>query len=562
MKRCFGDLPLAKKVIFFQSLAFCSIVILALTAISYLAHQQRMIKMLYEKHAVGLTEIMEFKDKLNEMHFTGYKVLTWISAQYDSNNVKKAFATLSCAVDTSNLKLSKILANSQLSSNEIQFFKALQDSLQVYSKLAVGSTKIGLDDIQLGCMTLAGAEKRYCSINLIVDTIVAMRTMEAKKSYQSAVTAARSRMIIFAAIVFASILVTIFLVIAIISLVTRPINNIARMLGDMTKGEWDLTRRIPKRYNDEIGKMSQVINLFIERLQTIIADLSNKTNVLSHASDQFVTSASSMIDSMKNMTNRTDAAVNTSSAVANNVTDLSSSAIQMSSSVGAVSISINKLNISFIDVAQSCEKSFSATSVAQAHVHATKDLVDNLKNSADQIGAIIGLIDKITKQINLLALNARIEAVNAGDAGKGFTVVATEVKGLAEQTAKATEGIKKQVFAIQEDAGSAYKAVHEMADVISNLNQLSRVIASAAEEQSVTVTQIAGNITNTSDVAEHIAKNLQETTQKMNAVVKDVQMAGIEATNTSKNAEVIRIEGDQLKSITIELGNVVNQFST
>jgi methyl-accepting chemotaxis protein len=145
----------------------------------------------------------------------------------------------------------------------------------------------------------------------------------------------------------------------------------------------------------------------------------------------------------------------------------------------------------------------------------TARTMNKLGDSSAEIGNVIKVITSIAAQTNLLALNATIEAARAGEAGKGFAVVATEVKELAQETARATEDISRRVEAIQADTTGAVGAIEEITRVIARISDFQTTIASAVEEQTATTTEmnrsvaeaargtkdIAGNVTGVADAA-------------------------------------------------------------
>ncbi|WP_308442113.1 methyl-accepting chemotaxis protein, partial [Planosporangium flavigriseum] len=120
--------------------------------------------------------------------------------------------------------------------------------------------------------------------------------------------------------------------------------------------------------------------------------------------------------------------------------------------------------------------------------------VGRLGESSVEIGNVVKMITSIAEQTNLLALNATIEAARAGEAGKGFAVVATEVKDLAQETAKATEDISRRVQSIQTDSTAAVEAIAHIAEVIGQINSFQETIASAVEEQSATTSEMSRNV--------------------------------------------------------------------
>jgi hypothetical protein len=135
--------------------------------------------------------------------------------------------------------------------------------------------------------------------------------------------------------------------------------------------------------------------------------------------------------------------------------------------------------------------------------------VGELRDAAQQIGAVVELISSIAGQTNLLALNATIEAARAGDAGKGFAVVATEVKSLAAQTAKATEQIGGQIGAIQMATARAADAIQEIAGTVREVNEIAMTIASAVVEQAAATQEIARSVDSVSGTTANIARTME-----------------------------------------------------
>jgi methyl-accepting chemotaxis protein len=160
----------------------------------------------------------------------------------------------------------------------------------------------------------------------------------------------------------------------------------------------------------------------------------------------------------------------------------------------------------------------------------TNVTVRTLVETADKIGSVVTLIQEIAEQTNLLALNATIEAARAGEAGKGFAVVASEVKNLATQTAKATEEIGQQITTMQGITGNAAEAIAAIGKAINEIDEVSASIASAVEEQSAATGEIARNTqeasTGTRLVSSEIASVQQGVSEAGGAAAEVVAAAG------------------------------------
>jgi methyl-accepting chemotaxis protein len=202
---------------------------------------------------------------------------------------------------------------------------------------------------------------------------------------------------------------------------------------------------------------------------------------------------------------------------------------EVSANVNVVAASSEEMMASIREISKCATE---ATRVAKAAVtiaETTTQTIHQLGASSSEIGKVIKVITSIAQQTNLLALNATIEAARAGEAGKGFAVVANEVKELAKETARATEEIGQKIEAIQTDTQAAINAIGEVSQIITHVNDISNVIASAVEEQTATTTEIGRNVT-------EAAMGTKEIASSISGVAKSAQMTMAGAAETQSSA--------------------------
>ncbi len=227
-----------------------------------------------------------------------------------------------------------------------------------------------------------------------------------------------------------------------------------------------------------------------------------------------------------------DAAVFKSDATAQNVQTISAAAEEMSSAIAEVS--------------QQVTRTSQISDQAVASVEGAKKIIHLLVDTSGKIGDVVGLIEDIAEQTNLLALNATIEAARAGEAGKGFAVVASEVKQLAGQTAKATEEVREQIRSIQAATGNVEQSFVGIGDIITQINQSMTIVAAALEEQGAASREIASGAEKASAGTTGMVGDVREIGQGMGAVDQAAQkvseITGSLADHATQSVEALLVK--------------------
>jgi methyl-accepting chemotaxis protein len=291
-------------------------------------------------------------------------------------------------------------------------------------------------------------------------------------------------------------------------------------------------QELERQSADEIGDLMVAMNVMQSRLREMIVAVAQMSGHVANSSEDLRNVSQQMTDNAEETANQSRL--------------VSLSVEEVSQSLQAVATATEEMSSSIKEISKSATEATKVTKSAVSATETTNASVLKLGKSSAEIGQVIKVITSIAHQTNLLALNATIEASRAGEAGKGFAVVASEVKELSRETAKATEEISRKIEAMQGETQTTTKAIAQITEIITQVNSISNMIASAVEDQTATTNEMVRNVNHAATGSAGIVDNIRA-------------VAGA-AKSTTQGASETQTAARELSTMAAELRKLVAQF--
>ncbi|PSW06013.1 methyl-accepting chemotaxis protein [Photobacterium lipolyticum] len=352
-------------------------------------------------------------------------------------------------------------------------------------------------------------------------------------------------------VLLSSIVIVVFSIIAILFIanrMTHSVQNMVDTLNDIADGEGDLTRRLEVKGDDEIAQLGHAFNRFAGKLQSIISQVADVT-------EQVTGAAKNINDQTISLTRQLQVHNNETEQVVTAVTEMSSAASEVAMNANEVSNATSNASQDSLVAQQRVDTSVVSITALVEEVDQAGQHIHSLHQQSQKIDNVLKVIGEIAEQTNLLALNAAIEAARAGEQGRGFAVVADEVRGLASRTQSSTKEIKEMLDELHRLVGQAVSSMdhsqstcHEAVNAANSITDSLSSVTGAVEAINDMTSHIATAATEQSSVTDEINRNM--------VAIQDIVSELIHSSSTSE--QVV----NELNHAGSELKQLVGQFKT
>ncbi|HTY35593.1 MAG TPA: methyl-accepting chemotaxis protein [Bacteroidota bacterium] len=496
---------------------------------------------MYEEVTVPLVQLGSVESDVQAVAAQAYTVLLSTSAQEDERSVQK-IDELSQNIDANMAKVEKTISTESVHQAFDGFAAARKEYTPLLKQcMAMAQAGKKREAYAFARTSVAPIRSRMATaLNKLAEVIVA----QAKETSEANAALAKRATTTATIVLILGFMIALGLGIFIAHSVVKPLKYLFSQAQMVAQG--DLTVEVVQKSKDEIGQLAGAFAGMVDNLRDTLGRVSEASSAVASASSEISSSTEEMAAGAQEQTSQ-------ASEVASAVEEMTKTIVENSRNAGATAETAKQARQAAEQGGRVVEETVAGMNRIATVVHQSAGTVKALGKSSDQIGEIIGVIDDIADQTNLLALNAAIEAARAGEQGRGFAVVADEVRKLAERTTKATKEIAGMIKQIQAETTGAVSAMEEGTNEVEKGKEL-------ADKAGVSLKEIVDVSQRVTDMVAQIAAASEQQSSASEQISKNVEAISAVTGQTASGTQQVARAAEDLNRLTETLEQLVRRF--
>jgi len=535
------------KILAGPAIAVAFMLLLGILGYAVLSEQQAGMRDMAENRIGNFAFASQQSERLGAVHSGAYRFFTWIES-FDAAKMERAITALLANVDVVVEAVKRFDAGTALESDERAVLARVNEALTRYRKELATALDLASRDANMGMVAMQTVDQRYQETNGLIGRWVELEGSLASKRFIKAEADSTRAVIVSGTVLLLAACMAVLASLWLARAIMRPVSEATALAEAIAGG--DLTTEIGLREqgDDELGRLVGSLAAMQSRLKQMILEIGS-------SADQVTTAAGKLADASNGISTSSIAQTEAASATAAAVEEVSVSIAQVSDNAEAArEVAQETANVSKSGLEGINDASREVRLIEASITEFSRDITE-LQQQAGQIGSVALLIKDIAEQTNLLALNAAIEAARAGEQGRGFAVVADEVRRLAERTAAATNEIRTTIDSIQSKTGSAAKTMAGVNDQVARGVKVIGDLVAPLEQLSTSAGRALGNLVELSDATKEQSEASNQIAQNVERIV---HMAEENSSAVAHSAQA----SEELSQLAQQMLGMVRHFKT
>ncbi len=534
-------LKLSQKLFVVPLILIGGTAIVIIISIVSLSKSSEAVTELYERRMTRALDVYDILMDFSEASSGLNKIIIWNRSKYDKAKINELTNSTFKKIDEALRQLAQLEASAQLYKGRYQKLIDVGNELKKNAQTIIDLAEY---DLNAATMALSTIDEKYSAIHKELNELAENQRDNAKQKYFTTTEGINSTefniLIIFGIVLVVSIYTTI----KINKMILQPINETVKVIRNVSEG--DFTQSVEVTTKDEIGEMAENVNAMIIKLRNVLEEVTVSSATIAGATTEISSSTEQMSAGAQEQTSQ-------AGEVASAVEEMTKTIVENSKNALQTAETARKAKDTAEEGGQIVKETIEGMKRIADVVKRSAETVQALGKASDQIGEIISVIDDIADQTNLLALNAAIEAARAGEQGRGFAVVADEVRKLAERTTKATKEIATMIRQIQNETKGA---VVSMAEGTQKVDE-GIALADKAGIALVKIVQISQQVT---DMVNQIAAASEQQSSASEQISKNIEAISTVTQQTASGIQQIARSAEDLNRLTEQLRELVGTF--